>query len=125
MQAPYVAETLYLIDFFVIQLLLYYFKASLRICLHPLAPIVCPIKKSAKMGIVNQRTTIPVFNLSFNIVDKAPASNKRFYQTETAFICRRNGRVRSFAKNPNVAPVQPIKTNNQNAQEVKTDFVCD
>ena len=28
-------------------------------------------------------------------------------------------------KNPSVAPVQPINTNNQNAQEVKTDFVSD
>ena len=28
-------------------------------------------------------------------------------------------------KNPSVAPVQPIKTNNQNAQDVKTNFVSD
>ena len=56
---------------------------------------------------------------------KAAGSNDWFHQTEKAYVWTRNGRVFSFTKNPSVAPFQPIKTNNQNAQEVKTDFVSD
>ena len=68
MPAPGVADRLNLIDFFNTQLMLYYFISTVKKCLHPLEPSFVPIKKSPKMGIVDQCTTITLCNLFYNFI---------------------------------------------------------